>query len=83
MEEGKEAVRRMAQDTILGVKIKVIYDGETGQNPHSRGLDHQDGLQWNKTTIQWKHCTLEHEGEKVEIKMNVLRSFKLLPYEAS
>ena len=56
---------------------KVIYEGETGKNPHSRGLDHQDGLRLeHEENPLWKHCTLEHGGEKVEFKMKALRSFK-------
>ena len=53
------------------------YDGETGRNAHSRGLDHQRDLEGEKDESPlWKHCQLEHDEEKQEFKMEVLKSFK-------
>lgn len=57
--------------------VEVKYDGETGRNAHSRGLDHQRDLEGEKDESPlWKHCQLEHDEEKQEFKMEVLKSFK-------
>ena len=51
---------------------KVIYEGESGKNPYSRGLEHQDGLGLEREDNPlWKHCILEHR-EKVGFKMKPL-----------
>lgn len=56
---------------------KAIYEGETGRNCYSRGLEHQDNLRRElEDSPLWKHCTLEHDGEKVQFHMKALRSFK-------
>ena len=56
---------------------KAIYEGETGKNSYSRGLEHQDGLRLeHEDNPLWKHCTLEHDREKVQFQMKALRSFK-------
>ena len=58
-------------------KINAIYKGETGKNPYSRGLEHQDGLTLKyEDNPLWKHSTLKQEGEQVEFKLKALRSFK-------
>ena len=58
------------QDPVQCVQMthKVVnYEGETGCNCYSRGLEHQDGLRnEQEDNPLWKHCTLEHGGEKVE-----------------
>ena len=54
----------------------VNYEGETGCNCYSRGLEHQDGLRNEQDNPLWKHCTLEHGGEKVEFTMTALGSFR-------
>ena len=56
---------------------KAIYEGETGRNPFSRGLEHQENLRNEREDSPlWKHCTLEHDGEKVDFIMKALRSFR-------
>ena len=53
------------------------YEGETGCNCYSRGLEHQDGLRnEQENNPLWKHCTLVHGGEKVDFTMTALRSFR-------
>ena len=55
----------------------VNYEGETGSNCYSRGLEHQNGLRnEQQENPLWKHCTLEHGGEKVDFTMTALRSFR-------
>ena len=37
------------------------YEGETGSNAYSRGLEHQNGLKHEEESIPlWKHCTIQH-----------------------
>ena len=53
------------------------YEGETGRNPYSRGLEHQNDLRTEKETSPlWKHCMIQHNGDKVKFKMDALRGFK-------
>merc|ERR1712020_559416 len=59
-----------------GCKEKgVRYDGETGKNCFSRGLDHLQGYRGKKeNNVLWKHSQLEHGGRAdVNYKMTVLR----------
>ena len=56
---------------------KAIYEGETGRNCYSRGLEHQDNLSKElDDSPLWKHCSLEHGGEKVQFTMKALRSYR-------
>ena len=56
---------------------KAIYKGETGRNCYSRGLEHQDNLKKELDgSPLWKHCSLEHGGEKVHFTMKALRSYR-------
>ena len=53
------------------------YEGETGRNGCSRGLEHQSGLRnEDESNPLWKHCTIQHDERKVNFKMNVLKTFK-------
>ena len=55
----------------------VNYEGETGCNSYSRGLEHQEGLRnEHEDNPLWKHCTLEHGGEKVNFTMTAPRGFR-------
>ena len=55
----------------------VDYEGETGCNCYSRGLEHQDGLRnEQEDNPLWKHCTLVHGGDKVDFTMTALGSFR-------
>ena len=57
--------------------LEVKYDGETGRNAYSQGLEHQADLEGKREeSPPWKHCQLKHENEKQVFKMKVLRSFK-------
>ena len=52
------------------------YDGESGSNGYSRGKEQAGGLRLEEEENPlWKHCMVEHEGEKVEFSMKVLESF--------
>ena len=56
--------------------MSAKYDGESGNNGFTRGLDHQDGLDKKKEVNPlWKHCEIQHNGEKVNFKMVCLKSF--------
>ena len=55
----------------------VNYEGETGSNFYSRGLEHQISLRnEQQENPLWKYCTFEHGGEKVDFTMTALRSFR-------
>ena len=57
--------------------LRAIYEGESGRNSYSRGLEHQQNLQDEKEDSPlWKHCTLEHNNEKVEFSMKTLKGYK-------
>ena len=57
--------------------LKAVYEGETGRNCYSRGLEHMAGLSNEKDDNPlWKHCEIQHDGRKVAFKMVCLRSFK-------
>ena len=56
---------------------KAMYEGESGRNPFSQGLEHQENLKNEREDSPlWKHCTLEHDREKVDLTMKALRSFR-------
>jgi hypothetical protein len=54
-----------------------IYEGESGRNAYSRGLEHQQNLRSEKEDSPlWKHCTLEHNNEKVNFSMKTLKGYR-------
>ena len=57
--------------------ILATYEGETGRNPFTRGLEHKDDLK-NKSESSplWKHCTIQHGGRVAIFKMDALRPSK-------
>ena len=56
--------------------IVAEYEGESGRNGYSRGLEHQQGLrnECEKSPL-WKHCQLMYSGEKQSFMMKILKSF--------
>ena len=53
------------------------YMGQTGQNAYSQGLEHQNRLRnEDESSPLWKHCTIQHEHRKVDLKMDVIQNFK-------
>ena len=56
---------------------KVRYDGETGKNCFSRGLDHLQGYRSrNPSNVLWKHAVSDHGGRMdVKFKMTVLKTY--------
>ena len=53
------------------------YEGETGRNAYSRGLEHQNGLKIeDESSPVLKHRTIQQSGRKVDFKMDVLKNFK-------
>ena len=52
------------------------YEGESARNAFSRGLEHLEGLRNEREDSPlWKHCQLEHNGEKQTFSMEVVGSF--------
>ena len=67
---------RITCESCLGAGQFVHYEGETGRNAYSRGLEHRDDLKSEKEdTPLWKHCLLAHNGEKQSFVMKPLRNF--------
>ena len=67
---------RITCESCLGAGQWVHYEGETGRNAYSRGLEHRDDLKDEKEdTPLWKHCLLAHNGVKQSFIMKPLRSF--------
>ena len=59
--------------------LTAVYEGENGQNCYSRGLQHLAGLKnEQEDNPLWKHCQIQHMGQKVDFKMVCLKSFKKL-----
>ena len=72
----KRTTRPTGSSAMCANKI-MNYEGETGSNCYSRGLEHQNGLRnEQEENPRWKHCTLVHGGEKVDFTMTALRSFR-------
>ena len=54
----------------------AVYEGESGRNAYSRGLEHQNDLRLEvEDSPLWKHCQLEHLGVKQTFYMEALRGF--------
>ena len=59
------------------VGLRAIYEGESGRNAFSRGLEHQRDLHDEKEDSPlWKHCTLQHNNEKVNFSMKTLKGYR-------
>ena len=53
------------------------YDGETGCNCYTRGKQHTAALRLeDEENALWKHCLVEHGGEKVNFSMKQTNVFK-------
>ena len=63
-------------ETCLKAGRTAEYEGETGRNTFTRGLEHQAALRLeSEESPLWKHCVLEHSQEKAEFSMKTLRNF--------
>ena len=52
------------------------YEGETGKNGYTRGLQHLDALRLeDEKNALWRHCQIAHDGLRAEFKMTVLRNY--------
>ena len=53
---------------------KTTYEGETGKNAFTRGVEHQQGLhQKSDQSALWKHCVLQHSSQEAEFLMVVVQ----------
>ena len=53
---------------------KTTYEGETGRNAFSRGVELQQGLhQKSDQSALWKHCVLQHSSQEAEFSMVVVQ----------
>ena len=68
---------RMECEECEKFDMKAVYEGETGRNCYSHGLEHLAGLSSEKDDNPlWNHCQIQHNGQKVAFRMICLRSFK-------
>ena len=57
--------------------LNAEYDGETGRNGYSRGLEHLEAIRnESEESPLSKHCQLVHNGEKQTFSMSVVGSFQ-------
>ena len=71
------AAYRLECEECLKKDLTAVYQGETGKNCDSRGLEHLAGLKNEKEDNPlWKHCEIQHRGHKFSFKMVCLKSFK-------
>ena len=67
--------RIVCQGCLLAGK-QTEYEGESARNAYLRGLEHLEGLRNEREDSPlWKHCQLEHNGEKQIYSMEVVGSF--------
>jgi hypothetical protein len=68
---------RITCEGCQGNGVIAEYEGESGRNGYSRGLEHATDLR-NESykSPLWKHCQLLHGGEKQKFLMVVLSSFR-------
>ena len=61
-------------ETCLLAGRSTTYEGETGRNAFSRGLEHKQGLrQKSEQSALWKHCVLEHSSQEAEFSMKIIQ----------
>ena len=50
------------------------YEGETGRNGYTRGVEHLSALRLeDEENALWKHCQIAHDGTQAEFSMTVLK----------
>ena len=63
----------MRCETCLKAGKLSTYAGETGRNGYSREREHLDALRLeDDENSLWKHCLVEHGGNKAEFSMKVV-----------
>ena len=56
---------------------KAEYTGETSRTGYLRGKEHLEGLKEEKEDNPlWKHCEIEHSGEKVGFRMKIVKGHR-------
>ena len=67
---------RISCESCQGRGKWAHYEGQTSRNVYSRELKHQENLKYEKEDSPlWKHCVLEHQGNKQTFIMKPLRNF--------
>ena len=75
---------RIKCETCQRAGLVTVYEGETGRNGYTRGKEHLDALRLeNKENTIWKHCMVQHNGEKGNFFNESLEGILDLPSEAS
>ena len=67
---------RIICETCQKDGVVNLYEGEMGRNGYTRGKEHLDALRLeNEENALWKHCLIQHNGEKAKFSMKVLGVF--------
>ena len=67
---------RIECETCQLAGVVSLYEGETGRNGYTRGKEHLDALRLeDEENALWKHCLIQHNGEKAKFSMKVLGVF--------
>ena len=67
---------RISCDSCQGAGKFAHYEGETGRNAYTRGLEHMEDLRNEREDKPlWKHCILEHNGVQQSFTMKTLKYF--------
>ena len=62
--------------TCLRAGRSSFYEGESGRNGFTRGLEHLAAIRMkDEQNAMWKHVLVEHNGNNPEFEMKVLKSF--------
>ena len=57
------------------ITCETLYEGETGRNAFTQGIEHQQGLrQKSGNRALWKQCVLEHSSQEADFSMQVIQS---------
>ena len=73
--EKNSVTYKITCQTCLQAGRITTYEGETGRNAFTRGIEHQQGLrQKSEKSALWKHCVLEHSSQEAEFSMQVIMS---------
>ena len=73
--EKNSVTYKITCETCLQAGCKTTYEGETGRNAFTRGIEHKQGMrQKSENSALWKHCVLEHSSQEAEFSMQVIQS---------
>ena len=64
---------RIRCETCHRAGILTLYEGETGRNSFTRGLEHKSAIRLeDEENALWKHCMIQHGAVPAEFSMKVV-----------